>query len=157
MNVREILEQALEAGNGYGTPQMYETRIREALATLDAEGEGLPATDALYGFAAWLTCREESVTLGANHDAAGAAELVSQFVTSQSLPELSDAYPGNLKPYPLPGQGPEPSAGLREAVERVRDMLRVRQALEPELTAADLAGRAADRLDAALRAEEGEA
>jgi hypothetical protein len=84
--------------------RLADIRCNPSTPTLDAEGEGLPATDALYGFAAWLTCREESVTLGANHDAAGAAELVSQFVTSQSLPELSDAYPGNLKPSPLPGQ-----------------------------------------------------
>jgi hypothetical protein len=156
MRVREILERALESGNGYGTPQMYETRIREALAALDAEGVGVhieAITQAIRedeGYAISWHANLAMAYQDEGGDHATANRAAARFMQQLFGVDTSSA-------IPLPGQSPEPSTGLREAVERVRDMLRVRQALEPELTTADLAGRAADRLDAALRAEEGEA
>ena len=39
----------------------------------------LSASEALFGFASWLTCRQEVVTLSAAHDAAPIAELVKVF------------------------------------------------------------------------------
>jgi len=47
----------------------------------------LTASEALYGFAAWLTTREQAVTVGANYDASIWAELVNQFCEANSLPK----------------------------------------------------------------------
>ncbi len=49
----------------------------------------LTATEALYGFAGWLTSREKPVTLSANHEASAAAELVAEFVRANSLGDVS--------------------------------------------------------------------
>jgi hypothetical protein len=68
-------------------------------ATPEARQWPTPAA-ALYGFAAWLTCRDEAVTFGAKHDAAPAAVLVDQFCKAQGFPELDDGWVDTLKPYP---------------------------------------------------------
>ena len=61
--------------------------------------ERITATEAIYGFASWLTCRQEAVTLSREHDAAPAAELVDQYVKANGLPPVrDDIYPGNLTP-----------------------------------------------------------
>jgi hypothetical protein len=61
--------------------------------------ERITATEAIYGFASWLTCRKEAVTFSHEHDAAPAAELVDQYVKANGLPPVrNDVYPGNLTP-----------------------------------------------------------
>ena len=47
----------------------------------------LNASEALYGFMAWLTTREDQVTLSRHNDSATAADLVSKFC------ELNDFEP----------------------------------------------------------------
>jgi hypothetical protein len=64
----------------------------------------MTASEAVYGFAAWLTCRQEAVTLGAAHNAATAAELVKRWCDTNKLPPPRDGvYSGNITQ-------PEPTA-----------------------------------------------
>lgn len=55
----------------------------------DTAEHKLTATEALYGFAGWLTSRAEPVTMSANHEASTAAELVAQFVKANGLGDVS--------------------------------------------------------------------
>jgi len=57
----------------------------------------LSASEALFGFAAWLTTREDAVTFTANHDAAIAAELVSEFCSLHALADPRDGWDLLLK------------------------------------------------------------
>ena len=60
--------------------------------------EKITASEAVYGFAAWLTCRKDAVTLGANNDAAIVAELVGKWCKINELPRPRDGiYPDNIK------------------------------------------------------------
>jgi hypothetical protein len=65
--------------------------------------EKMTATEAVYGFAAWLTCRQEAITLGATHDAAPAADMVKRWCDTNNLPPVREGvYPGNItqpEPY----------------------------------------------------------
>lgn len=45
------------------------------------------ASEAVFGFVSWLTTRAESVTFGAGHDSAPAAELVQRFLEANRLAE----------------------------------------------------------------------
>ncbi|MCE3234023.1 MAG: hypothetical protein K0Q50_203 [Vampirovibrio sp.] len=59
--------------------------------------ERVTASEALYGFAAWLTSRARPVTFSANHDAAPAADLVAEYVKANTLPDPREyIYPHNL-------------------------------------------------------------
>ena len=64
-----------------------------------APGENVTPADAVYGLMAWLTGREEPVTLSARHGAAIAADLAAAFCESNGLTRFSVSYPHNLK-YP---------------------------------------------------------
>jgi hypothetical protein len=110
---KEILERALEAGGGYGTPQMYETRIHEALAALDAEGVGLP----------WVSVEERlphpddfvfCVNRFGMHEAWFGHDNVWRVRghADAAIPDVTHWLP--LSAIPLPGQSPDPSAGLRK-------------------------------------------
>lgn len=74
-----------------------EQQARAALAAPPA-APGLSPSEAVYGFAAWLTCRSEPVTFGSAHDAALPAELVDAFCKSQGLAPPGEQWPHNLKP-----------------------------------------------------------
>ena len=56
----------------------------------------LSASEALYGFAAWLTCRDESIAAGAKHDAAVWAGKVADFCETNNLSEPKDGWEKNL-------------------------------------------------------------
>lgn len=72
--------------------------------------ERITATEALYGFAAWLTCRKEPVTFGAAYNAAPAAQLVSEYVQANGLPGVRQGiYPHNLTPPEAKGEVNAPS------------------------------------------------
>ena len=49
----------------------------------------ITATDALYGFVAWLTTRETEITISSHHDAGGPCNLVGEFIKVNNLPEFS--------------------------------------------------------------------
>ncbi len=65
------------------------------------EGPGvqeLSASEALYGFAGWLTMRRPQLVLSANDDAAPMAELVSRFIQAQGLQAPRDDWHKSMKP-----------------------------------------------------------
>ena len=56
----------------------------------------LNSSEAVYGFAAWLTCREEKTIMGAPEDVAPIVELVKLFYETNNLPAVSDNWPEEL-------------------------------------------------------------
>ena len=56
----------------------------------------LSASEALYGFAGWLTSRTEPVTFSATHDAGKAVELVAEFCKVNQLPEPREDWANEL-------------------------------------------------------------
>jgi hypothetical protein len=56
-------------------------------------------SEAIYGFAGWLTTRSDAVTMGSTHDAAVVADLVHQYCQHQGFEEPREhVYPDNLEP-----------------------------------------------------------
>ncbi len=53
----------------------------------------LNPTEAVFGFACWLTSREEKI---ATDDTALMVQLVNQFCKANNLPEVSDEWANNL-------------------------------------------------------------
>ena len=56
----------------------------------------LNQSEAVYGFAAWLTTREEKTVMSAYDDTASIVNLVKQFCEVNHLPEVSEHWPNNL-------------------------------------------------------------
>jgi len=56
----------------------------------------ITATDALFGFGAWLTTREEAVTFSRNDDATKMVNLITKFLETNNLPDVSEHYPDNF-------------------------------------------------------------
>ena len=56
----------------------------------------LSASEALYGFAGWLTTRKEPVTLSRTDDAAIVAELVDEFCKANDLEQPAPGWDINL-------------------------------------------------------------
>ena len=51
----------------------------------------LNQSEALYGFAGWLTARDEVVTASSSRDAGVQAKLVEEFIKCNNLPDVRDA------------------------------------------------------------------
>lgn len=49
--------------------------------------ESLSPSEAVYGFAGWLTTRDDPVTMSGKHNAAIVAELVDEYVKKQNFEE----------------------------------------------------------------------
>lgn len=71
--------------------------MRNALPSLL---EAATPSEAIFAFAAWLTCRDEELTLSGHHDAAPIVRLVAAFNESQGFAPPRDDYHTRLKPYP---------------------------------------------------------
>jgi hypothetical protein len=56
----------------------------------------LNPSEAVYGFAGWLTTRTERTVMSASDDSAPILELVAQFCKANNLPAISDQWPHNL-------------------------------------------------------------
>ena len=56
----------------------------------------LSPSEALYGFAAWLTTRDEAVTFSSKHDASVAADLVDEFCKVNNLSAPDPDWATNL-------------------------------------------------------------
>ena len=56
----------------------------------------ITATDALFGFGAYLTTRKKEVTFSYKHNAADMVDLISEFLDANNLPDVSKAYPDNF-------------------------------------------------------------
>ncbi len=89
--VMRLMSEMLDDPDGHG---LYDTgrfmdRIEALLTSMMAAPEvlQLSGSEALFGFAAWLTCRDEAVTASAKHDAAVWAELVDEFCKTNHLAE----------------------------------------------------------------------
>lgn len=59
-------------------------------------GDKLTASEAVYGFAAWLTTREKKTVMSSTDDAAPIADLVSQFCKENKLETPRDGWEFNL-------------------------------------------------------------
>lgn len=60
----------------------------------------LNSHEAVTAFAAWLTTRDEPITMGAANDCAPVANVVKAFAESQSLPPVRDDFADRISPYP---------------------------------------------------------
>jgi hypothetical protein len=59
--------------------------------------EKMTASEAVYGFAAWLTCRQNGVMIGATHNAALVMDLVKRWCDANNLsPPRDGVYPNNV-------------------------------------------------------------
>lgn len=56
----------------------------------------LNPSEAVYGFCAWLTCRDKKTIMSALDDCALTVELIKQFCEVNNLPEVSKHWPHNL-------------------------------------------------------------
>ena len=56
----------------------------------------LSASEAVYGFAAWLTTRKEAVVLGRKHNSALIASLVAKFCETNGLSKTREGWEKNL-------------------------------------------------------------
>ena len=69
----------------------------QAVYNIFRKHKELSASEAVYGFAAWLTCKEKPVVFGSSHDCACIADLVKEFCDANSLADPRDAFwPTNL-------------------------------------------------------------
>ena len=76
----------------------------------------LNASEAVYGFAAWLTCRKEKTVMSAADDAAVISDLVAQFCETNNLPEVSSQWPKHLI-HPT-GEVAVPGIGYNKKINR---------------------------------------
>ena len=60
----------------------------------------LTASEAVYGFASWLTCRNKSITIGATEECSPVADLVARFVVENNLTLPRESWVDNLKHPP---------------------------------------------------------
>ena len=58
--------------------------------------ETLNPSEAVYGFAAWITCGGEKTIMSSDDDSAVMADLVVQFCKVNNLPDISKHWPNNL-------------------------------------------------------------
>ncbi|MCP4401994.1 MAG: hypothetical protein GY801_32430 [bacterium] len=56
----------------------------------------LTASEAIFGFAAWLTCREEKTVFSSSDDAGIIAEKVAEFCKVNSLQDPKEGWEKNL-------------------------------------------------------------
>jgi len=66
------------------------------LTSLKPEQDKLSASEALYGFAGWLTTRDTTTVFGAKHEAGVAACLVGEFCEVNHLSDHSESWHRNL-------------------------------------------------------------
>lgn len=64
--------------------------------------EKLTPTEAIFGFCAWLTTRDETAIFGAKHEAGFCVPLIKQFCEANGMTsDVSPNWPENLnKPQP---------------------------------------------------------
>ena len=80
-----------------GEPSQDEGAVECAIRIIRA-GLRITASEALFGFAAWLTCRFPPLLVGSTENAAPMADLVQKWCDANSLLEPRDGvYPKNIK------------------------------------------------------------
>ena len=58
--------------------------------------EEMTASEAVYGFVAWLSCRKDKTTISSKHDCAPLAELIDKFCKTNKLTEPRDNWQERL-------------------------------------------------------------
>lgn len=86
--------EAKGLGDGYIAAPLF-----LGTAPQPVQSQSITPADAVYGLMAWLSGRNEVVTLSANHGASIAADLAKAFCEANGLQQFSEDYPNNLK-YP---------------------------------------------------------
>jgi hypothetical protein len=61
------------------------TRRLESILAAAQDGERLDGAEAVMGFAAWLTCRDEATIFGSTHDCAPVVQRVKEFCEANNL------------------------------------------------------------------------
>lgn len=56
----------------------------------------MSAEDAIYGFVAWLTTRDQISKFGANEDCSPAVDLINKFFEANNLSSPGAGYPDNI-------------------------------------------------------------
>jgi len=56
----------------------------------------LTASEGIYGFAAWLTCRDKPITIGSTNLCSPVVDLVAQFCKENKLNDPRDGWENNL-------------------------------------------------------------
>ena len=66
----------------------------------------LNQAECIFGFAAWLTTRDEVTKFGGSEECSTAADRVKEFIMINDLGDVSDDWPNNLLfPLPAPPKG----------------------------------------------------
>ena len=60
------------------------------------QSEKLTASEALFGFCAWLTCRDKPLIMSSEHHTGDAVEVIEQFITVNNLEKPRDGWEYNL-------------------------------------------------------------
>jgi len=55
------------------------------------------AREALFGFIAWLTSREESIMVGSKHTVYDIFDLLVEWADANNLPQTTKDYPNNIR------------------------------------------------------------
>ena len=64
---------------------------------MEQEKKNVSASEAVYGFAAWLTTSDKPVTFSSKHDAGKIAKLVDDYCKAQGFEDPREGiYPKNL-------------------------------------------------------------
>lgn len=63
---------------------------------MSEQKDALTASEALYGFAGWLTSREKKITMSSTNDAAAVAALVKIFCVANALADPREEWAENL-------------------------------------------------------------
>jgi len=88
----------------------FDESLRRQCAELAAQsGEKLTPSEAVLGFAAWLTCRDRAVTFGSRHDAGLPCRLVEVFCKANSLADVRATWPTGLI-HPNESESTQPGA-----------------------------------------------
>ena len=81
-------ERIAEIGKRMGfRPDVGALEIRRLEAKLDAVNNILTGSEAIYGFAAWLTTQKTTTTMGSTHDCAPIVDSVDTFCKVNNLSE----------------------------------------------------------------------
>ncbi len=75
----------------------YWAAVHDPLSTrIEVLDDTLSASEALFGFAGWLTTRNEKITASSHHDAAVWANVVDEFCKANNLTDPRDDWSDRL-------------------------------------------------------------
>lgn len=74
------------------------TQFSDNMITFHQFCESLSPSEAVYGFASWLTIRDDALKIGAKEDASQVADLVKEFVEKQELEKPRESWTDDLVP-----------------------------------------------------------